>query len=54
MAEPRPPGEVLIVGGGVAALETPMALRELAEARRYPLRRVVEDFDAGLGALTWR
>jgi sulfide:quinone oxidoreductase len=77
MAEPRLPAEVLIVGGGVAALETLMALRDLAgdrvrvtlvapepdfvyrpmavaepfglgEARRYPLRRVVEDFGAGL------
>jgi sulfide:quinone oxidoreductase len=77
MAEPGSPAEVLIVGGGVAALETLMALRDLAgdrvrvtlvaadpdfvyrpmavaepfglgEARRYPLRRVVEDFDAGL------
>jgi sulfide:quinone oxidoreductase len=77
MAEPRSPAEVLIVGGGVAALETLMALRDLAgdrvrvtlvaaepdfvyrpmavaepfglgEARRYPLGRVVEDFDAGL------
>lgn len=77
MAEPGSPAEVLIVGGGVAALETLMALRDLAgdrvrvtlvaaepdfvyrpmavaepfgfgEARRYPLRRVVDDFDAGL------
>jgi sulfide:quinone oxidoreductase len=77
MAAARSPAEVLIVGGGVAALETLMALRALAgdrvrvtlvaaepdfvyrpmavaepfglgEARRYPLRRVVEDFDAGL------
>src|SRR5215218_653142 len=77
MAEPGSPADVLIVGGGVAALETLMALRDLAgdrvrvtlvaaepdfvyrpmavaepfgfgEARRYPLRRVVEDFDAGL------
>jgi sulfide:quinone oxidoreductase len=77
MAEPGSPAEVLIVGGGVAALETLMALRDLAgdrvrvtlvagepdfvyrpmavaepfgfgEARRYPLRRVVEDFGAGL------
>jgi sulfide:quinone oxidoreductase len=77
MAEPASPAEVLIVGGGVAALETLMALRDLAgdrvrvtlvaaepdfvfrpmavaepfgfgEARRYPLRRVAEDFDAGL------
>jgi sulfide:quinone oxidoreductase len=77
MAEPRSPAEVLIVGGGVAALETLMALRDLAgdrvrvtlvapdpdfvyrpmavaepfglgEARRYPLRRVAEDFGAGL------
>jgi sulfide:quinone oxidoreductase len=77
MAEARSPAEVLIIGGGVAALETLMALRDLAggrvrvtlvaaepdfvyrpmavaepfglgEARRYPLRRVVEDFDAGL------
>jgi sulfide:quinone oxidoreductase len=77
MAEPRSPAEVLIVGGGVAALETLMALRDLAGdrvrvtlvaaepdfvyrpmavaepfgfggARRYPLRRVVEHFDAGL------
>jgi sulfide:quinone oxidoreductase len=77
MAEPGLPAEVLIVGGGVAALETLMALRDLAGdrvrvtlvaaeldfvyrpmavaepfglggARRYPLRRVVEDFGAGL------
>src|SRR5688572_17549598 len=77
MAEPGSPAEVLIVGGGVAALEGLMALRELAgdrvrvtlvaaepdfvyrpmavaepfglgEARRYPLRRVVEDFGADL------
>jgi len=77
MAEPRSPAEVLFVGGGVAALETLMALRDLAgdrvrvtlvaaepdfvyrpmavaepfglgEARRYPLRRVVEDFGAAL------
>jgi sulfide:quinone oxidoreductase len=77
MAEPRSPAEVLIVGGGVAALEILMALRDLAGdrvrvtlvaaepdfvyrpmavaepfgfggARRYPLRRVVEHFDAGL------
>ncbi|MDP9133866.1 MAG: FAD-dependent oxidoreductase [Actinomycetota bacterium] len=68
---------MLIVGGGVAALETMMALRDLAgdgarvtlvarepdfvyramavaepfglgEARRYPLRRIVEDFGAEL------
>jgi sulfide:quinone oxidoreductase len=77
MAEPGSPAEVLIVGGGVAALETMMALRDLAgdgarvtlvarepdfvyramavaepfglgEARRYPLRRIVEDFGAEL------
>src|SRR5215216_6465824 len=77
MAEPALPAEVLIVGGGVAALETMMALRDLAgdrvrvtlvarepdfvyramavaepfglgEARRYPLRRIVEDFGAEL------
>ena len=77
MAEPGSPAEVLIVGGGVAALETLMALRDVAgdrvratlvaaepdfvyrpmavaepfgfgEARRYPLQRVVDDFDAGL------
>ena len=77
MAEPSSRGEVVIVGGGVAALETLMALRDLApdavsvtlvaaepdfvyrpmavaepfdlgEARRYPLRRVVDDFGAGL------
>ena len=77
MAEPGSPAEVLIVGGGVAALEGLMALRDLAgdrvrvtlvaaepdfvyrpmavaepfglgEARRYPLRRVVEDFGADL------
>jgi sulfide:quinone oxidoreductase len=76
MAEPRS-AEVLVVGGGVAALETLMALRDLAgdrvrvtlvapgpdfvyrpmavaepfglgEAQRYPLRRVVADFGAGL------
>ena len=75
MAEPGSRGEVVIVGGGVAALETLMALRDLAadavslslvaaepefvyrpmsvaepfglgEARRYPLRRVVDDFGA--------
>src|SRR5215208_1820355 len=33
MAEPRSPAEVLIVGGGVAALETMMALRDLAGDR---------------------
>jgi hypothetical protein len=33
MAEPRSPAEVLIVGGGVAALETLMALRDLAGDR---------------------
>ena len=73
MAEPGSPAEVLIVGGGVAALETLMALGDVAgdrvrvtlvapepdfvyrpmavaepfglgEARRYPLRRIVEDF----------
>src|SRR5215212_9164965 len=77
MAAPSSPAEVLIVGGGVAALETLMALRDLAgdrvaltlvapdpdfvyrpmavaepfglgEARRYPLRRIVEDFGAQL------
>src|SRR5215208_8527294 len=77
MAEPGSPARVLIVGGGVAALETLMALHDLAggrvqvtlvapepdfvyrpmavaepfglgEARRYPLRRIVEDFGAGL------
>ena len=77
MAEPGSPADVLIVGGGVAALETLMALRDLAgdrvrvtlvapepdfvyrpmavaepfglgEARRYPLRRIVEDFGADL------
>ena len=77
MAEPSSRGEVVIVGGGVAALETLMALRDLApdavsvtlvaaepdfvyrpmsvaepfglgEARRYPLRRVVDDFGAAL------
>jgi sulfide:quinone oxidoreductase len=77
MAEPGSPAEILIVGGGVAALESLMALRDLAgdrvrvtliaaepdfvyrpmavaepfgfgEARRYPLRRVVEDFNARL------
>jgi sulfide:quinone oxidoreductase len=77
MAEPGLPAEILIVGGGVAALESLMALRDLAgdrvrvtliaaepdfvyrpmavaepfgfgEARRYPLRRVVEDFNARL------
>ena len=30
MAEPSSRGEVVIVGGGVAALETLMALRDLA------------------------
>jgi sulfide:quinone oxidoreductase len=77
MAEPGSPARVLIVGGGVAALETLMALRDLigdrvhvglvapepdfvyrpmavaepfglGEARRYPLRRVAEDFGAEL------
>ena len=77
MAEPGSPAGVLVVGGGVAAVETLMALRDLAgdrvtvtlvapepdfvyrpmavaepfglgEARRYPLRRIVEDFHAGL------
>src|SRR5918995_6966215 len=77
MAEPGSPAEVLIVGGGVAALETLMALGDVAgdrvrvtlvapepdfvfrpmavaepfgfgEARRYPLRRIVEDFGAEL------
>jgi sulfide:quinone oxidoreductase len=77
MAEPGSRGEVVIVGGGVAALETLMALHDLApaavcvtlvaaepdfvyrpmsvaepfglgEARRYPLRRVVDDFGATL------
>jgi len=77
MAGPGSSAEVLIVGGGVAALETLMALRDLAgervhatlvapdpdfvyrpmavaepfglgEARRYPLRRIAEDFGAGL------
>jgi hypothetical protein len=37
MAEPRSPAEVLIVGGGVAALETLMALRHLAGDREVPL-----------------
>jgi NADH dehydrogenase FAD-containing subunit len=32
MAEPGSRGEVVIVGGGVAALETPMALHDLAPA----------------------
>jgi sulfide:quinone oxidoreductase len=77
MAEPGSPAEVLVVGGGVAALETLMALHDLAgdrvrvtlvapdpdfvyrpmavaepfglaEARRYPLRRIVDDFGAAL------
>jgi sulfide:quinone oxidoreductase len=77
MAEPGSPAEVLVVGGGVAALETLMALHDLAgdrvrvtlvapdpdfvhrpmavaepfglgEARRYPLRRIVDDFGARL------
>jgi sulfide:quinone oxidoreductase len=77
MADPASPAEVLVVGGGVAALETVMGLHELArdrvrvtlvapdpdfvyrpmavaepfglgEARRYPLRRIVEDFGARL------
>src|SRR5215218_1342571 len=77
MAELGSPAGVLVVGGGVAALETLMALSDLAgdrvrvtlvapepdfvyrpmavaepfglgEARRYPLRRIVEDFGAGL------
>jgi sulfide:quinone oxidoreductase len=72
-----PEGRVVIAGGGVAALECLMALRDLAgpdlpiqlvaaddaftyrplqvaepfslgTARRYPLSRVAEDFDAGL------
>jgi sulfide:quinone oxidoreductase len=75
MAELGSPAGVLVVGGGVAALETLMGLRDLAgervtvtlvapdpdfvyrptatgepfglgEPRRYPLRRIVEDFDA--------
>jgi hypothetical protein len=51
MAEPRSPAEGLIVGGALAALETSMALRDVAG----PRRRVVDDFDAGLvGALAWR
>jgi NADH dehydrogenase FAD-containing subunit len=33
MAEPGSPAEVLRVGGGVAALETLMALRDLAGDR---------------------
>jgi hypothetical protein len=33
MAEPVSPAELLIVGGGVAALETLMALRDLAGDR---------------------
>ena len=33
MAEPGSPANVLIVGGGVAALETLMALRDLAGDR---------------------
>ncbi|MGH2945242.1 MAG: hypothetical protein ACRDPC_03080 [Solirubrobacteraceae bacterium] len=33
MAEPGSPAEVLIVGGGVAARETLMALRDLAGDR---------------------
>jgi hypothetical protein len=43
MAEPGSRGEVVIVGGGVAALETLMALQPfgLGEARRYSLQRVV-------------
>jgi sulfide:quinone oxidoreductase len=77
MAEPGSPAEVLVVGGGVAALETLMALHDLAgdrvrvtlvapdpdfvyrpmavaepfglgEARRYPLRRIADDFGARL------
>jgi sulfide:quinone oxidoreductase len=77
MADPGSPADVVIVGGGVAALETLMALRDLGgdrvavtlvapepdfvyrpmavaepfglgEARRYPLRRIVDDFGAGL------
>jgi sulfide:quinone oxidoreductase len=77
MAGPGSPPRVLIAGGGVAALETLMALRDLAgdrvgvtlvapepdfvyrpmavaepfglgEARRYPLRRIAEDFGAEL------
>jgi sulfide:quinone oxidoreductase len=77
MAELGSRPEVLVVGGGVAALETLMALRDLAgdrvgvtlvapepdfvhrpmavaepfglgEARRYPLRRIAEDFGAEL------
>jgi sulfide:quinone oxidoreductase len=77
MAELGSPAGVLVVGGGVAALESLMALSDLAgdrvrvtlvapepdfvyrpmavtepfgfgEARRYPLRRIVEDFGAKL------
>src|SRR5215218_5764501 len=77
MAEPGSPADVLIVGGGVAALEALMALRDLAgdrvritlvapepdfvyrpmavlepfglgEARRYPLRRIADDFETAL------
>jgi sulfide:quinone oxidoreductase len=77
MPELGSPAGVHVVGGGVAALETLMALSDLAgdrvrvtlvapepnfvyrpmavaepfgfgEARRYPLRRIVEDFGAGL------
>ena len=43
MAEPGLPAEVLIVGGGVAALETLMALRDLAGDR---VRIEVETTDA--------
>lgn len=79
MAALGSPAEVFVVGGGVAALEMLMALRDVAgdrvrvtlvapepdfidrpmavaerfglgEARRYPLRRIVEDFGAGLVA----
>jgi hypothetical protein len=45
MAEPRSPAEVLIVGGGVAALETLMALRDLAGDRvRVTLVAAEPDF----------
>jgi sulfide:quinone oxidoreductase len=45
MAEPGSPAEVLIVGGGVAALEAMMALRDVAGGRgRVTLVAAEPDF----------